>query len=248
MPAVDLLQGASKIKASLAGQFEQGHRMIIVDAIRDEDLVDIGEACDDLPLVTGGSGVAQGLPENFRKKGLISNVSHAWKGESGACAILSGSCSIATRAQVKLHSKTNPLFEIATHKVMSGEQAAADIANWLIAQEGLPLAYISADPEVVTAMQNQYGKQRVADNLENLFANVAQLLVEGGIKRLITAGGETSGAVIEGLNLDAFAIGPEIDPGVPALRARDNLGVALKSGNFGAEDFFVKAAEQLGQA
>jgi len=245
--AVDVLQGAQKIKASFEKEYKKGHRLLVVDAIRDEDLVDIGEACAELSLVTGGSGVAQGLPENFRQKGLIANASDSWKGEAGACAILSGSCSIATRAQVKRHAKTNPVFEINTHKVMAGELTAADIANWLISQEDLPLAYSSADPEIVTAMQNQYGKERVADTLETLFANIAQRLVEGGVNRLITAGGETSGAVIEGLCLDTLAIGPEIDPGVPALRARENLVVALKSGNFGAEDFFVKAAMQLSQ-
>lgn len=243
--SVDVLQGAKIIRHSLEHQFEEGHRMIVVDAIRDEDLIDIGEACDGLSLVTGGSGVAQGLPENFRKKGLIGQASHRWRGETGACAILSGSCSIATRAQVKVHASTNPVFEIDTHKVMSGEQTAVDIANWFIAQEDLPLAYSSADPEVVAAIQNQYGKEAVASTLEILFANIAQLLVEGGVRRLITAGGETSGAVIEGLRLDTLEIGPEIDPGVPALRARENLVVALKSGNFGAADFFVKAARQL---
>lgn len=245
VPAVDVLQGAACIKESLENQFSLGNRMIVVDAIRDEDLVDIGEACDGLALVTGGSGVAQGLPANFRKKGLIGSSSHTWQGETGPCAILSGSCSIATRGQVKLHAQNNPTLEIDTHKVMSGELTANDIANWLIAQEGLPLAYSSADPAVVTAMQEQYGKEEVAGTLEKLFANVAQLLVAGGIKRLITAGGETSGAVIEGLSLDTLGIGPEIDPGVPALRAKDDLVVALKSGNFGTEDFFVKAANQL---
>ena len=83
--------------------------------------------------------------------------------------------------------------------------------------------------------------------IENLFAEVSRQLVAGGISRLIVAGGETSGAVVEGLSLNTMAMGPEIDPGVPAMRAGENLVIALKSGNFGAPDFFVKAAGILAQ-
>ena len=129
--------------------------------------------------------------------------------------------------------------------VIEGRLDATEIADWLLAQEGLPLAYSSADPAEVARVQDRFGREAAATAIEGLFAEVARRLVAGGVTRLITAGGETSGAVVEGLGLTDLAIGPEIDPGVPALRARPDLVVALKSGNFGAEDFFEKADRML---
>lgn len=122
---------------------------------------------------------------------------------------------------------------------------AGDAAAWALAQDGVPLLYSSADPEVVRQVQGQFGRDRSAEALEGFFADVARAVRAGGATRIITAGGETSGAVVEGLVLDTLDIGPEIDPGVPALRAASDLVVALKSGNFGAEDFFAKADQVL---
>jgi uncharacterized protein YgbK (DUF1537 family) len=113
---------------------------------------------------------------------------------------------------------------------------------------GLPLAYSSADPAEVARVQDRFGREASATALEDFFAEVARLCVAAGATRVITAGGETSGAVVEGLNLQRLEIGPEIDPGVPALRALPDLVVALKSGNFGTEDFFEKADRLLAGA
>jgi len=112
--------------------------------------------------------------------------------------------------------------------------------------DGIPVAFSSADPEVIKAVQNEFGLEKSAQAIENFFAQTARLLVASGVTRLITAGGETSGAVVEGLSINTLEIGPEIDPGVPALRAAPDLTLALKSGNFGAPDFFTKAAAVLG--
>ena len=129
--------------------------------------------------------------------------------------------------------------------VIEGRLTAADMADWLLTQDGVPLAYSSADPEVVTAVQTQFGKNVAAEALEGFFADVARACVTGGASIVITAGGETSGAVVEALRPAQLDIGPEIDPGVPALRAGPDLVMALKSGNFGAPDFFAKAARVL---
>ena len=123
-----------------------------------------------------------------------------------------------------------------------------EMAAWLLETDGLPLAYSSADPEAVKAVQARFGRERASDALEHFMAETARHCVAGGATRVITAGGETSGAVVEGLALDTLEIGPEIDPGVPALRAGPELVVALKSGNFGTEDFFEKADGQLAGA
>jgi uncharacterized protein YgbK (DUF1537 family) len=97
----------------------------------------------------------------------------------------------------------------------------------------------------VKAAQAEFGTETTATAIESLFAETARLVVSKGITKILTAGGETSGAVVKGLKLQSLEIGPEIDPGIPALRASDTLTIALKSGNFGSPDYFVKAADVL---
>lgn len=237
-----VLQGADAIRAGLQTQHEAGHRHIIVDALQDADLLEIGKAVADLPLITGGSGVALGLPDNFKARGQIKGTAGAWAGQNGPCVALSGSCSVATRAQVEQHLQTNPGFEVVAAEVIDGRLTAQDVADWAVQQAGVPLIYSSADPQVVRAVQDEFGRDRAAEAIEGFFAETARALVAQGVTRLLTAGGETSGAVVEGLKLQTLEIGPEIDPGVPALRAGPDLVIALKSGNFGAPDFFEKAA------
>lgn len=241
VPAEHVFTGSDRISQSLTDQHNAGHRHIVVDAIRDEDLSRIGRAAKGLPLITGGSGVALGLPANFG----CTAADPSWTGQSGKSIALSGSCSVATRAQVARHAANHTAREIVAADVIEGRLAPKDIADWLLGAEGLPLAYSSAEPAEVARIQEQYGRDAASGALEAFFADVAALAVAGGATRVITAGGETSGAVIEGLDLGTLEIGPEIDPGVPALRARPDLVVALKSGNFGAEDFFEKADRLL---
>jgi len=241
VPAQTVMAGADAISAGLQNQHDAGTRLIVVDAITDADLVEIGRAASDLPLITGGSGVALGLPANFG----CQQKSVPWTPQKGQAVILSGSCSIATRAQVAHHSTRHPVREIIAADVIEGRQSPTELADWLLAQAGIPLAYSSAEPEIVKAVQEKFGLERSAQALENFMAETARALVAGGATCIITAGGETSGAVVEGLALTQLEVGPEIDPGVPALRAGPNLVVALKSGNFGGEDFFEKAAAVL---
>ncbi|WP_340107880.1 3-oxo-tetronate kinase [Pikeienuella sp. HZG-20] len=238
--------GPAAIRAALAAEDEAGRRLIVVDAVRDEDLMAIGAAAEDLKLITGGSGVALGLPENFRRAGLLAGGGADWRGAAGPAAILSGSCSAATRGQVAAYR--GPKLEIAAAGVMAGEITGASVAAWaLSAKEGAPLAYSSADPAVVKAAQELYGREAVAAAIERVMGEAAAAMVAGGVRRLVVAGGETSGAVVEALDVAALEIGPEIDPGVPALKAEGrDLALALKSGNFGAEDFFSRALEALG--
>jgi uncharacterized protein YgbK (DUF1537 family) len=238
----DVAQGASAISAALAREDAAGHRFVIMDALQDSDLREIGAALDGAALITGGSGVALGLPANFRKAGLIGEAGSAWQGQTGPCVILSGSCSIATRGQLEVHRADSPSLEISAEQILSGDVTAQSATAWAVSQEGIPVIYSSADPDVVRQVQDTHGREASADAIEAFFAATARALVAAGVTRLITAGGETSGAVVEGLSLGELAIGPEIDPGVPALRAGEDLVLALKSGNFGAPDFFAKAA------
>ncbi|MEM1237164.1 MAG: 3-oxo-tetronate kinase [Pseudomonadota bacterium] len=236
-----VFQGPEAISAALEAEHTAGRRLIIVDAIRDADLRDIGRAAAGLPLITGGSGVALGLPANFG----CTPAPVPWRGQAGKALVLSGSCSIATRGQVREHAAKFPARELAAEDIISGAVTPADALAWAEGAGELPLLYTSADPEVVRQVQETHGRDASAAAIEGFFAELARQARDAGYTRIITAGGETSGAVVEGLALSALEIGPEIDPGVPALRAGDDLVVALKSGNFGSPDFFEKAARTL---
>ena len=247
VPAATVFEGAAAIRQALAQQRDEGCRLVVVDAIRDEDLLHIGAAADDLRLVTGGSGVAMGLPANFRSAGLIDAKPGQWRGENGACVALCGSCSQTTRRQVAQHRREYPALAIDPLEVASGRTTVEAATAWALEQDTVPLLYSSADPETVAGVQRDIGRDAAANLLESFFTKLARRLVGAGVRRLLVAGGETSGAVVEGLGLDTLEIGPQIDPGVPALRAGPGLVLALKSGNFGADDYFARAADVLAQ-
>jgi len=215
--ADDVFAGEVSIRSAFDRENDKGHRYLVVDAVRDQDLYSIGSALKDLPLVTGGSGIALGLPENFG----CNNSTVTWSGEAeGKAVVLAGSCSVTTRKQIDLHSKHNPVRAISVHDVIEGQESAEEIVNWLLSEGGLPLLYSSAKPEDVSKAQEIYGAERASSALETFFADVASLTIDKGVRRLICAGGETSSAIVEKLNLQELQIGTEIDPGVPALRAR----------------------------
>ncbi|MDC0738272.1 four-carbon acid sugar kinase family protein [Cognatishimia sp. SS12] len=234
VPAQIVSQGPDAISAALPKR----PAMVIVDAIEDKDLKTIGAAAKGVKLLCGGSGIALGLPANFN----ASPAPPAWQATRGKGVIMSGSCSRATRAQVAAYRKENAALEIAAEDVMSGKVTAATVADWVNAQPGVPLVYSSADPDVVRAAQDRFGAGAAASAIEALFSELAHVLAEQGTARIVVAGGETSGAVVKGLNAKALHIGPRIAAGVPIVQLADRpIALALKSGNFGAEDFFETA-------
>ena len=242
-------QGPDAVRAALSAG--DGGKIFIVDALRDAHLRTIGTAIADLRLITGGSGIALGLPENFRRSGKLraSAASPRRTGPGGRAAILAGSCSAATQGQVAAAIASGmPACCVSPTKLADGSQSAEEISAWAISQPPQPvLIYSTAAPGAVKSAQAALGTQRAADIVEQAFAAVARALVRNGFSRLIVAGGETSGAVVQSLGVRALAIGNEIDPGVPWTYALDGaeLALALKSGNFGAADFFTKAWAKL---
>ncbi len=240
--------GTVALRAALEDAAGRGETLVVVDAICDEDLVTIGRASADARLLTGGSGIAIGLPANFIRAGLASGSGRPDIRVAGPEAILAGSCSGATLGQIDVHARDHPVLAIDVDSVMRDETQSSDIVAFLSDRHGkAPLAFSSATPDEVGRLQARYGRDTVARKLDALFADTARRLVEGGVKRLVVAGGETSGAVVSALNLGALAIGPEIDPGVPVLFGENGeLAIALKSGNFGAPDFFEKALRLMG--
>jgi uncharacterized protein YgbK (DUF1537 family) len=247
VPAATVQDGPRAIAAALRAGADRGETLAIVDAVRDTDLVLIGQACADAPLLTGGSGIALGLASNFIAQGLAEGGRNRFDGVQGPEAILAGSCSGATRGQIDVHQRAHPAMTVAVQDVMDDRTSAQDLVSFVEANRGrAPLVYSSATPEDVAAAQARYGRAAVSQRLEGLFAETARRLVDGGVNRLVVAGGETSGAVAQALDLGGLMIGPEISPGVPVL-VSDERGVALalKSGNFGGEGFFDEALAAL---
>lgn len=242
--------GAEAIRARYASLREKGMRHAVVDAVFDRDLLAIGAASSDLKLVTGGSGVAMGLPENFRIRGLLAaRPQPALPAVAGRAAVIAGSCSRMTRAQVAHTSKAWPSIAVDPGAIAAGEDVAAAILEWVGSLSGSEpvLIYSSADPDVVAGVQATHGRERAGAMVENTMGEIASGLAQMGVTRLVVAGGETSGAVVKALDVKALRIGPEIDPGVPWTEALGGppLALALKSGNFGAENFFEKALGML---
>ena len=248
-------KGAAAISERFATLQADGCNFAIVDAVTNDDLMVIGQALAGMPLVTAGSGIALGLPQNFRKAGLLAEtqVADALPPTGGLRAVISGSCSIATQGQVAAMREKHPSFNINPIELAHGNDLAAAALAWAkdkIGKEPV-LFYATATPEAVKAVQETLGVEKAGSLVEDCLAAIAQGLVAMGVGQLIVAGGETSGAVVKALGVTGLRIGPEIDPGVPwttgitANAADKPIALALKSGNFGAPDFFLKAWGKL---
>ena len=247
VPLSSVSQGAVVVRAEFARLRASGYRHAILDAVADADLLTLGEAIADLKLVTGGSGIALGLPDNFRRIGLLEAARQADKlpPVRGAAAVISGSCSTATLAQVAAMRAQYPAFEVDPLALAAGQPVAAGALEWANSRLGdAPLlVFASAPPERVRAIQEELGRDRAGTLIEEALAQIARGLIERGVRRLVVAGGETSGAIVQALDITGLRIGPQIDPGVPWTTSlgEPTIALALKSGNFGREDFFVRA-------
>lgn len=241
-----VVQGASAVREAIDALRKAGVRHVILDAITDEHLHTLGEACAALPLITGGSGMAMGLPANFVRAGRLRKGENALLPRvTGATAVLAGSCSTATLGQVARMRETHEVFELDPLAIAAGQDVAAAALAW--AQSRLSekpiLIYSTANPDQVKSVQGRLGREHAGALIEQTMGCIAQGLVERGVRRLVVAGGETSGAVVGALGVEGLAIGPEIDPGVPWTFSigEPTLALALKSGNFGGPDFFTRA-------
>ncbi len=244
-------RGGAAIRVRFDALKSEGVAMAVVDAVSDADLTAIGEACEDMPLVTAGSGVGLGLALNARARGRLKHAASAsaLPKVEGLSAAVSGSCSIATNAQVAEWGRTRPMFRMDPHALADGKPLVAEALAWArerVAREPVLISATST-PDEVKAVQAKLGVEAAGKLIEDALAAVAKGLIEMGVRKLVVAGGETSGAVVQALNVTALRIGPQIDPGVPwtLSEGATPVALALKSGNFGSTDFFAKALEQL---
>ncbi|WP_456269837.1 four-carbon acid sugar kinase family protein [Kushneria sp. AK178] len=228
-----------------------GVGVAILDAIEQRDLEVLGEACRDLTLVTAGSGLALGLGARWADQ-LTGDNAAQLPAVPGREALLSGSCSRATLAQVEHAKRHYPHYFLDAQKLAAHYRDEVDAALALCREQldqGPVLIYASASPETVKAAQQALGVQQAGEIVERALGEIAEALVEElGVRRLLVAGGETAGSVVSALNVKGLQIGPSIDPGVPwtvTLGTGERLSLALKSGNFGSEDFMTKAWERM---
>ena len=243
--------GPDAIRGRLAELERDGVGIAVVDAVSNDDLLRLGPALAGMPLVTAGSGVAIGLPANW---GITPSAeAAALPAPGGHAAIVSGSVSVATNGQVReFIAAGHPAFGIDPLRLAAGQDqvgAALAFAQQHLA-DGPVLVYSTESPDAVRRVQGELGASEAGELVEGALAAVATGLVERGVRRLVVAGGETSGAVVQALGLRTLRIGAQIDPGVPwcaaPLPGGDTLHITLKSGNFGTPDFFTKALAALG--
>ncbi|QLH19497.1 3-oxo-tetronate kinase [Streptomyces sp. Rer75] len=238
--------GAEAIQARIDELRRQGIGVAIADAISNDDLLRLGTAVREMPLVTAGSGLAIGLPANwgFKPSGAAAQLPPP----GGHRAIISGSVSTATNEQVAEFLRGGrPAFSVDPLRIAAGEDMVGEALAFGAAHlaDGPVLFYSTETPEAVRTVQSRLGAARAGELVERTLAHVAQGLVARGVRQIVVAGGETSGAVVRALGITGLRIGPQIDPGVPwcaaALPGGDALHIALKSGNFGGPGFFTDA-------
>jgi 3-dehydrotetronate 4-kinase len=244
-------RGVASILATIEALKSGGKSIAIVDAVDDAQLYTIGEALAGLKLITGGSGIALGLPANYRKAGLVGENTTADQvpAVDGPGVVLSGSCSVATLGQVAEFAKTRPTLPLDPLAIADDPntiQRAIDWAKEKLA-DGPALIHASAPASSVKAVQDKLGRNEAGELVERAMADIAAALVKAGVRRLVVAGGETSGAVVSALGVKGLLIGAQIDPGVPGTVTMGSppMALALKSGNFGAPDFFEKALKLM---
>jgi uncharacterized protein YgbK (DUF1537 family) len=243
-----IAHGTEAVRQKIAELRDSGVRMAVTDTTSNRDLLTLGEAVWDLKLVTGGSGLALGL----RSPATDLKSASGFEVPTGQRAILAGSCSRATLSQIEQAKPFYPPFQIKPLELELDYAAALERAlSWSadkLDQGDTLLIYSSESPEGVAAAQSKLGLQRSSQLVERALSDLASQLVAGGVRQLIVAGGETAGAVVNALRVRALRIGREISPGVPwtlGLGGSYPVALALKSGNFGATNFFTEAWKVL---
>jgi uncharacterized protein YgbK (DUF1537 family) len=241
-------RGAAAISERVGQLKSEGISIAIVDAVSNDDLMRLGPALAKMPLITAGSGVAIGLPANF---GISpSSQASALPAAGGLRAVVSGSCSLATNRQVlDFIQRGGAALAVDPLRIAAGVDVVAEALAWavpLIDKQPV-LVYSTAEAGAVKSVQGRLGVEEAGAMVERIVAAIARGLVDRGVRQLVVAGGETSGACVQALGIAQMQIGPQIDPGVPWCHARAEaapdagLHIALKSGNFGSDDFFTKA-------
>ena len=244
-------RGPDAVRARLAELAAQGFGAAIIDAVFDADLETIGQVALDHRLSVGASGIGLGLAHTLAASRRSQTDATADAPVGGPAACLAGSCSQATLRQVANAEQAMPVLHLDPEQIMANSGEARRAVAWAKDRlaEGPVLIASSSTPEEVAALQSRHGRNAAGHAIEQAMADIAEGLVQQGVRRLVVAGGETSGAVVDRLKIPAFLVGAEIAAGVPVLRAvgasAGEMLLALKSGNFGGPEFFSDALKLM---
>ncbi|WP_102504830.1 3-oxo-tetronate kinase [Salinivibrio kushneri] len=241
-------QGPEKITEALQAARQNHYKYAVVDAFKDFHLANIAASLGQLPLVTGGSGLAHHIACSLSSRASCQPNPSTQVPKAAPTVILSGSCSEMTNLQVHQYQEHAPSFQIEVERCLGDEQYAEVIADWVLKQKSqfAPLVYATSDSQKLKEIQRSYNAESAGSAIEALFAKLTRLLSAQGITNFIVAGGETSGIVTQQLQLQALKVGKEIAPGVPWVFSLDgHFALALKSGNFGSPHFFKNAQEMF---
>jgi 3-dehydrotetronate 4-kinase len=238
-------RGADAVRARLADLAAQGVGAAVIDAAFDPDLETIGAVAVGHRVSVGASGIGLGLARALAAGKAGRSGDGSDKPVGGPAACLAGSCSQATLGQIASAEKVMPVLHLDPDQVVKGKDEARRALAWARERLGSNPVLIasSATPDQVAALQSRHGRDAAGQAIEQAMADIAEGLVQSGVHRLVVAGGETSGAVVDRLKIPGFLVGVEIAPGVPVLRAvgGEPMLLALKSGNFGGPQFFSDA-------
>jgi uncharacterized protein YgbK (DUF1537 family) len=245
-----LTRGVDAVRAKFADLAAKGIGAAIVDAVFDRDLETIGQLALDHRLSVGASGIGLGLARALVASGRVKpNAPDAMPDTAvgGPAACLAGSCSQATLLQIASAERVMPVLHLDPERLVAGKDEARRAVAWATDRigDGPVLIASSSTPGEVAALQSRHGRDAAGHAIEQAMADIAEGLVQSGVRRLVIAGGETSGAVVDRLRIPGFVVGAEIAAGVPVLRAvgvnNGEMLLALKSGNFGGPEFFSDA-------
>lgn len=246
----DIARGPDAVRARLADLAGKGFGAVIADAVFEHDLETIGTVALDHLVSVGASGLGLGLARALVGSGHVTSHTSNASAEAavgGPAACLAGSCSQATLQQIAKAEQAMPVLHLDPDQILAGRDEARRALAWAKERlgEGPVLIASSSTPEEVAALQSRHGRDAAGHAIEQAMADLAEGLVQSGVRRLVVAGGETSGAVVDRLGIPGFLVGAEIAAGVPVLRAVGVDGggmlLALKSGNFGGPEFFSDA-------
>ena len=240
--------GSDAVRHAIEGLKAEGVNNIIVDVLKDEDLTVIAEAASDFPLVTGGSGLAQGIAKVWRiQEGERLALDATFIVEKRKGVVIAGSCSSMMQKQVAFYKDLAPSLSIDEQACLENPEYAKDVAAWVMEHQDqylAPLVYATRSPLELAKNRKKFGDADVSSAIEQMVSRLTALLAKQGVQNFIVGGGETSGVVATTLSIDAYLIGKQIDPGVSWVRSLDGrYQLVLKSGNFGSEQFLLKAQE-----
>lgn len=243
-------QGADVLRQAIRKARAEGFRYVVVDTLSDDHLDIIARACRDLPLVTGGSGLAASLAKLAEHEGgTVEAAIATGRPRKNPGVIFSGSCSTATNRQVQRYRQKAASHYLSAERCLSDPDYLQDLFDWTVTHledPYAPLLYATTAPGELGRIKASLPGQDIGLAIEKVFGALALKLKNAGVQNFIVAGGETSGMVVQSLGLSGFHVGPQIDPGVPWVKAVGQpIYLALKSGNFGSDDFFAKAQEEL---